>query len=514
MAKLNSYGELARRNIEMTDLEKLAIDAGTAGGAMTARQRMELLFDEGTFQEIDRFVTHRCTDFGMDKKRVSGDAVISGNGMINGRLVHAYAQDFKALGGSFSEENTKKICKVLDKAMQLGTPFVGLNDSGGSRIQEGVCGLAGVAELFLRNTQASGLIPQISAIMGPCAGGASYSPALTDFIIMVEKQSHMFVTGPEVIKAVTHEDVSMEELGGARSHYQLSGVSHLLAGNDKECIVLIRELLDYMPANNLEESPVKKCFDDPRRREPLLNDFIPADSRTSYDVKALLRAVVDDSSFFEVQGGYAANLVIGFARLNGKSVGIVANQPAYLAGALDTSASRKGARFVRFCDAFNIPLVTFVDVPGFLPGKEQELDGIIRDGAKLLFAYCEATVPKISLITRKAYGGAYCVMSSKHIRGDYNFAYPGAEIAVMGPEAAVNIIYRRELAKQQDETWRLQKLDEYRERFANPYVAASRGYIDEIIMPEDTRWKLIMALERLKTKMIKNPPKKHGNMPL
>jgi len=331
---------------------------------------------------------------------------------------------------------------------------------------------------------------------------------------MVEKQSHMFVTGPEVIKAVTHEDVSMEELGGARSHNQLSGVSHLLAANDKECIVLIRELLDYMPANNLEESPVKKCFDDPRRREPLLNDFIPADSRTSYDVKALLRAVVDDSSFFEVQGGYAPNLVIGFARLNGKSVGIVANQPAYLAGALDTSASRKGARFVRFCDAFNIPLVTFVDVPGFLPGKEQELDGIIRDGAKLLFAYCEATVPKISLITRKAYGGAYCVMSSKHIRGDYNFAYPGAEIAVMGPEAAVNIIYRRELAKQQDETWRLQKLDEYRERFANPYVAASRGYIDEIIMPEDTRWKLIMALERLKTKMIKNPPKKHGNMPL
>jgi len=459
MTKLNSYGELARRNIEMTDLEKLAIDASLAGGAMTARQRMELLFDEGTFQEIDRFVTHRCTDFGMDKKRVSGDAVISGNGMINGRLVHAYAQDFKVLGGSFS-------------------------------------------------------IPQISAIMGPCAGGASYSPALTDFIIMVEKQSHMFVTGPEVIKAVTHEDVSMEELGGARSHNQLSGVSHLLAANDKECIVLIRELLDYMPANNLEESPVKKCFDDPRRREPLLNDFIPADSRTSYDVKALLRAVVDDSSFFEVQGGYAPNLVIGFARLNGKSVGIVANQPAYLAGALDTSASRKGARFVRFCDAFNIPLVTFVDVPGFLPGKEQELDGIIRDGAKLLFAYCEATVPKISLITRKAYGGAYCVMSSKHIRGDYNFAYPGAEIAVMGPEAAVNIIYRRELAKQQDETWRLQKLDEYRERFANPYVAASRGYIDEIIMPEDTRWKLIMALERLKTKMIKNPPKKHGNMPL
>ncbi|RJX25654.1 MAG: acyl-CoA carboxylase subunit beta [Desulfurivibrio sp.] len=514
MSKVNHYGELARRNSEMTDRERLAADAGAAGGPMTARQRMELLFDEGTFQEIDRFVTHRCTDFGMEKKQVPGDAVISGSGLINGRLVHAYAQDFKVMGGSFSEENTRKICKVLDKAMQMGTPFVGLNDSGGSRIQEGVYGLAGVAELFLKNTLASGLIPQISAVMGHCAGGASYSPALTDFIIMVDGQSHMFVTGPEVIKAVTHEDISMEELGGASAHHQLSGVSHLVAADDRECIVLVRELLDYIPSNNLEESPVRKCFDDPRRREPLLNDFIPADSRTSYDVKALVRAVVDDSSFFEVQSGYAQNLVIGFARLNGKSVGMVANQPEHLAGALDTNASRKGARFVRFCDAFNIPLITLVDVPGFLPGKDQELEGIIRDGAKLLYAYCEATVPKISLITRKAYGGAYCVMSSKHIRGDYNFAYPGAEIAVMGPEAAVNIIYRRELARQHDDTLRQQKLEEYRERFASPWVAASRGYIDEIIMPEETRWKLITALERLKTKMIKNPPKKHGNMPL
>ncbi|MBU0909043.1 MAG: acyl-CoA carboxylase subunit beta, partial [Proteobacteria bacterium] len=380
--------------------------------------------------------------------------------------------------------------------------------------QEGIAALSGYGKVFHANVLLSGAVPQISLICGPCAGGAAYSPALTDFIVMVEGQSHMFVTGPEVIKAVTHEDVSMEELGGANTHHQLSGVAHLVAADDKECIVLIRELLDYIPSNNLEESPVKKCFDDPRRREPLLNNFIPADSRTSYDVKSLVRAVVDDGSFFEVQSGYAVNLVIGFARLNGKSVGLVANQPAHLAGALDTNASRKGARFVRFCDAFNIPLVTFVDVPGFLPGKEQELDGIIRDGAKLLYAYCEATVPKISLITRKAYGGAYCVMSSKHIRGDYNFAYPGAEIAVMGPEAAVNIIYRRELATQQGETYRQQKLEEYRERFANPYVAASRGYIDEIIMPEDTRWKLIMALERLKTKMIKNPPKKHGNMPL
>ncbi|MBI5556813.1 MAG: acyl-CoA carboxylase subunit beta [Deltaproteobacteria bacterium] len=514
MSEHPGFEEFARRNSEMAVREEAEAEAGEESGALTARQRLELLFDEGSFQEIDRFVTHCCPDFGMEKKQTPGDAVITGSGMINGRLAHAYAHDFRVMGGTFSEANTKKICKVLDKAMHLGTPFIGLNDSGGSRIQEGVCGLAGVASLFLKNTLASGLIPQISAIMGPCAGGASYSPALTDFIVMVEGQSHMFVTGPEVIKAVTHENVSKEELGGARTHHQLSGVSHLVAADDKECIVLIRDLLEYIPANNLEESPVRKCFDDPRRREPLLNEFIPADSRTSYDVKELIRTVVDEGSFFEVQSGYAANLVVGFARLDGRAVGIVANQPAHLAGALDTDGSRKGARFVRFCDCFNIPLVTFVDVPGFLPGKEQELDGIIRDGAKLLFAYCEATVPKISLITRKAYGGAYCVMSSKHIRGDYNFAYPGAEIAVMGPEGAVNIIYRRELAQQKDEKFLREKLEEYRQRFANPYVAAARGYIDEIIMPEDTRWKLIMALDRLKTKMVKNPPKKHGNMPL
>ncbi len=514
MNKISPYEEFARRNLEISDREKQTVDAVAAHGKMTARQRIEFLFDEGTFQEVDRFVTHRCTDFGMGNKKIPGDTVIAGNGLINGRLVHAYAQDFSALGGSFSEENTKKIYKILDKAMQLGTPYIGLNDSGGARIQEGVCGLAGVAELFFKNTQASGLIPQISAIMGPCAGGASYSPALTDFIIMVEGQSHMFVTGPEVIKAVTHEEVSMEELGGAHAHHRQSGVSHLVAGNDRECIVLIRELLDYIPSNNMEESPLKKCFDDPQRREPLLNDFIPNDSRSSYDMKSLIRAVVDEGSFFEIQGAYAANLVIGFARLNGKSVGIVANQPAYLAGALDTNASRKGARFVRFCDAFNMPLITFVDVPGFLPGKDQELSGIIRDGAKLLYAYCEATVPKISVITRKAYGGAYCVMSSKHIRGDYNFAYPGAEIAVMGSEAAINIIYRKQLTRQPDDTFKNQKLEEYRERFANPYFAASHGYIDEIIMPEDTRWRLVSALERLKTKVAKNPLKKHGNMPL
>jgi propionyl-CoA carboxylase beta chain len=513
MSEFDFYDELARRNQEMTEREEAGAEERAERGLLTARQRLEFLFDEGTFQEIDRFVTHGCHDFGMEKKQVPGDAVITGSGMVNGRLAHAYAQDFRVMGGTFSEANTDKICKVLDKAMQLGTPFIGLNDSGGSRIQEGVCGLAGVATLFLKNTMASGLVPQISAIMGPCAGGASYSPALTDFIVMVEGQSHMFVTGPEVIRATTHEEVSKEELGGARTHHQLSGVSHLVAADDKECIVLIRELLDYLPANNLEVSPVRKCFEDPRRREPLLNDFIPADTRVPYDVKALLRTVVDEGSFFEIQSGYAANLVIGFARLNGRAVGLVANQPAHLAGALDTAASRKGARFVRFCDAFNIPLITFVDVPGFLPGKDQELEGIIRDGAKLLYAYCEATVPKICLITRKAYGGAYCVMSSKHIRGDYNFAYPGAEIAVMGPEGAVNIIYRRQLARQ-EEQFRREKLDEYKRRFANPYAAASRGYIDEIIMPEDTRWKLIMALDRLKTKMLKNPRKKHGNMPL
>ena len=398
--------------------------------------------------------------------------------------------------------------------MQLGTPFIGLNDSGGSRIQEGVCGLAGVAEIFLKNTLASGVIPQISAIMGPCAGGASYSPALTDFVVMVDGESHMFVTGPEVIKAVTHEEVTKEELGGARTHYSSSGVSHLVAADDRECIVLIRELLSFLPANNLEEVPLQKCLDDPRQRVTALNKLIPADSRAAYDVKELISLVVDNNYFFEVQAGYAANLVVGFARLHGKSVGIVANQPNCLAGALDCDASRKGARFVRFCDSFNIPIVTLVDVPGFLPGKDQELNGIIRDGAKLLYAYCEATVPKICLITRKAYGGAYCVMSSKHIRGDYNFAYPAAEIAVMGPEGAVGILYRRELAESIDGNFRQEKLDEYKEQFANPYVAAGRGYIDEIIMPEDTRWKLIMALDRLRTKVLKNPPKKHGNMPL
>ncbi len=481
---------------------------------LTARERLDLLFDEGTFQEIGRFICHRCHDFGMDGKRVAGDGVITGSGLIAGRLAHAYAQDFNIMGGSISEANSAKISRVLDMAMEMGTPYIALNDSGGTRIQEGVTGLAGVAGIFLRNTMASGMIPQISAIMGPCAGGASYSPALTDFIIMIDKQSHMFVTGPEVIRAVTHEEVTKEELGGAIAHNSVSGVAHFLARDDRDGLLLIRELLSFLPQNYLAASPWYPCQDDPERRDSSLNELIPEDPRAGYDVRELITSVVDDNYFFEIQAGYAANIVIGFARLNGRAVGIVANQPSVLAGALDTDASRKSARFVRFCDAFNIPIITFEDVPGFLPGRQQELDGIIRDGAKLLFAYCEATVPKVCVITRKAYGGAYCVMSSKHIRGDYNFAFPGAEIAVMGPEGAVNIIYRRELAATDDDRLKEQKLAEYRRQFANPYTAASRGYIDEIIMPEETRSKLIMALERLANKNQKISPKKHGNIPL
>lgn len=514
MTETSPYEEFAGRVAEIAGQEEKARARAADKDSLSARQRLELLFDEGTFEELDRFVSHRCRDFGMEDRSSPGDAVISGSGLVNGRLVHAYSQDFTFMGGTFSEANTEKICKVLDRSLTLGTPFVGLNDSGGSRIQEGVFGLAGVAEIFLKNTLASGVIPQISAIMGPCAGGASYSPALTDFIVMVDRQSHMFVTGPEVIRAVTHEEVSKEELGGARTHEEISGVSHLVAADDRECIVLIRELLEHLPANNIEESPRRTCLDDPGRTEPGLNELIPRDPRQPYDVKELIRAIVDEGEFFEIQKGYAANLVTGFAWLNGKSVGVVANQPAHLAGSLDTDASRKGARFVRFCDAFNIPLVTLVDVPGFLPGQDQEHDGIIRDGAKLLFAYCEATVPKVSIITRKAYGGAYCVMSSKHIRGDYNFAYPGAEIAVMGPEGAVNIVYRRELGREGSGERKRELLARYRHQFASPYAAAGRGYIDEIIMPAETRPRLISALERLKTKAMKNPPKKHGNIPL
>lgn len=516
MIERNSFIQLKAKNeAAMAGGGEERLEKQRSAGKMTARERLNLLFDEGTFQEIDKYVTHRCTDFGMAENRILGDGVVTGSGVINGRIVHAYAQDFTVLGGSLSEANSKKICKIMEVAMKLGTPIVGLNDSGGARIQEGVRSLAGYADLFLRNTMASGVVPQISAIMGPCAGGAVYSPALTDFIVMVKDKSYMFVTGPDVIKAVTHEEVTKEELGGAITHNTKSGVAHFMASDDGECISFIRELLTFLPQNNIEDPPVVRSSDDPDRKDGKLNDFIPEDSRTPYDVRELIHSVVDDNYFLEVQAQYAKNIVIGFARLNGKSVGIVANQPMELAGSIDTIASRKAARFIRFCDAFNIPLVTFEDVPGFLPGKQQELDGIIREGAKLLFAYCEATVPKICIITRKAYGGAYCVMSSKHIRGDYNFAYPGAEIAVMGPEGAVNILYRRELATVDDQdTFKQKKVTEYREKFANPYVASGLGYIDEIILPEETRPKLITALNRIMTKAEKNPPKKHGNIPL
>ena len=484
-------------------------------GRLTARERLNLLFDEGTFQEMDRYVTHRCTDFGMGNKQALGDGVVSGTGMINGRLTHAFAHDFTVFGGSASEANSRKICKVMDAAMRLGTPLVGLNDSGGARIQEGVRSLAGLSEIFHRNTKASGVIPQISAIMGPCAGGAVYSPALTDFIVMVKDKSHMFVTGPDVIKAVTHEEITKEDLGGAETHNSRSGVAHFMVGDDSECIALIRELLTFLPQNNIVDSPVLRSADDPNRKDKKLNDLIPEDPRTPYPMIELINTVVDNNYFLEVQSHYAQNIVIGFARLNGRSVGIIANQPMVLAGSIDINASRKAARFIRFCDAFNIPIITFEDVPGFLPGKEQELNGIIRDGAKLLYAYCEATVPKICVITRKAYGGAYIVMSSKNIGGDYNFAYPGAEIAVMGPEGAVNILYRKEVAAAADpDGVKQEKVNEYREKFANPYVAASLGFIDEVILPEETRKKLIMALERTMTKAEKNPPKKHGSIPL
>ncbi len=516
MSEKSSFLELMAKNeAAMAEGGEERVKKLHEEGKLTARERLNLLFDEGTFQETDRYVTHRCTDFGMGNKQFLGDGVVTGTGMINGRLTHAFAHDFSVFGGSASEANSRKICKVMDAAMRLGTPLVGLNDSGGARIQEGVRSLAGLSEIFHRNTKASGVIPQISAIMGPCAGGAVYSPALTDFIVMVKDKSHMFVTGPDVIKAVTHEEVTKEDLGGAETHNSRSGVAHFMVGDDNECIALIRELLTFLPQNNIVDSPVLRSTDDPNRKDKRLNDLIPQDPRTSYQVIELINTVVDNNYFLEVQSQYAQNIVIGFARLKGRSVGIIANQPMVLAGSIDINASRKAARFIRFCDAFNIPIITFEDVPGFLPGKEQELNGIIRDGAKLLYAYCEATVPKICIITRKAYGGAYIVMSSKNIGSDYNFAYPGAEIAVMGPEGAVNILYRREVATATDsDAFRQEKVNEYREKFANPYVAASLGFIDEVILPEDTRQKLIMALDRTMTKAEKNPPKKHGSIPL
>ncbi|MFN7974098.1 MAG: acyl-CoA carboxylase subunit beta [Acidobacteriota bacterium] len=487
-------------------------------GKLTARERVELLVDEGTFEETDRLVTHRCLDFGMEKEKVPGDGVVAGRGRIEGRTVFVFAQDFTVFGGSLSETNARKICKVMDLAMKMGAPIVGLNDSGGARIQEGVMSLGGYADIFLRNTLASGVVPQISAIMGPCAGGAVYSPAITDFVIMVEGTSYMFLTGPDVIRTVTHEEVTKEKLGGAETHASVSGVAHFATPDDRACLALIRELLSYLPANNLEEPPRRATRDDPERVDPELDEIVPESPHQPYDMKEVISRVVDDGRFLEVHASFAQNIVVGLGHLAGQVVGVVANQPSILAGCLDINASIKGARFVRFCDAFNIPLVTFEDVPGFLPGTAQEFGGIIRNGAKLLYAFAEATVPKLTVITRKAYGGAYCVMASKHIRTDVNFAYPGAEIAVMGPEGAVGIIYRRELSGIEDraarEAFRAERIRELREKFSTPYVAAERGFIDEVIRPRDTRRKLCAALGSLGTKRDGNPPRKHGNIPL
>jgi propionyl-CoA carboxylase beta chain len=484
-------------------------------GKLTARERIDHLFDPGTFDEVDKLVTHRCRDFGMEEQIVPGDGVVAGAGRVEGRPVYAFAQDFTVFGGSLSETNAAKIVKIMDLAMKMGAPVVGLNDSGGARIQEGVLSLGGYADIFLRNTLASGVIPQISAIMGPCAGGAVYSPAITDFNIMVEGTSYMFVTGPDVIRTVTHEEVTKEQLGGAKTHNETSGVAHFAVRDDRECLQLIRELLGYLPGNNLDEAPRRQTADPNDREDEALDSIVPASPNQPYDMHDLVHAIVDEGAFLEVHRHYAKNIIVGFARLGGRSVGIVANQPAHLAGTLDIDASVKGARFVRFCDAFNIPLVTFEDVPGFLPGTRQEYGGIIRHGAKLLFAFAEATVPKLTVITRKAYGGAYCVMSSKHIRTDVNFAWPTAEIAVMGPEGAVNILYKRELETAADAAaLRAKRVAEFREKFANPYVAASRGFVDEVIRPRQTRMKLIAALATLETKRDKNPPKKHGNIPL
>jgi propionyl-CoA carboxylase beta chain len=484
-------------------------------GKLTARERIDLLFDPGTFEELDKLITHRCLDFGMADQIVPGDGVVAGHGLVDGRQVLAFAQDFTVFGGSLSETNAAKIVKIMDLAMKLGSPVVGLNDSGGARIQEGVLSLGGYADIFLRNTLASGVVPQISAIMGPCAGGAVYSPAITDFTIMVKNTSYMFVTGPDVLRTVTHEEVSKEQLGGAMTHNARSGVAHFAVDNDRECLALIRDLLSFMPSNNLDDPPRGSTGDTPDREDAALDRLVPVSPAQPYDMLDLVHTIADEGYFLEVHQHYARNIIVGFARLDGRPVGIVANQPAVLAGTLDIDASVKGARFVRFCDAFNIPLVTFEDVPGFLPGTVQEYGGIIRHGAKLLFAFAEATVPKVTVITRKAYGGAYCVMASKHIRTDFNYAWPTAELAVMGPEGAVNILYKRELDAAADKiAARSEKIAEFREKFANPFIAASRGFLDEVIRPRETRRKLITALRRLENKRDKNPPKKHGNIPL
>ncbi|HYV18748.1 MAG TPA: acyl-CoA carboxylase subunit beta [Verrucomicrobiae bacterium] len=486
-----------------------------SGGKLTARERVTLLLDPGSFQEMDRFVVHRALDFGMDEQKIPGDGVITGHGTIDGRPLFVFAQDFTVFGGSLSETHAQKVCKVMDLAMKVGAPIVGLNDSGGARIQEGVVSLAGYADIFLRNTLASGVVPQISAIMGPCAGGAVYSPAITDFNIMVEKTSYMFITGPDVIRSVTHEEVTKEELGGAVAHASVSGVAHFTAPDDRAALGLIRDLLAYLPSNNMEDPPHRDTGDDPDRQDAALDTVVPPEPNKPYDIKAVIRHVLDRDSFFEVHERFARNIVTGFARLDGAVVGVVANQPAFLAGTLDIDASIKGARFVRFCDAFNVPLLILEDVPGFLPGTDQEHRGIIRHGAKLLYAFAEATVPKVTVITRKSYGGAYCVMGSKHIRTDFNFAWPSAEIAVMGPEGAVNILYRRELASAKDaDRLRRERVEEFRDKFANPYVAAERGFVDAVIEPRATRRHLVQAFRLLRHKKDHNPPRKHGNIPL
>jgi propionyl-CoA carboxylase beta chain len=491
------------------------IEAQHKKGRLTARERLDLLLDKGSFREIDSFVVHNTTDFGMEKKKFLGDSVVTGWGTIDQRLVYVFSQDFTVFGGSLGEAHARKIVKIMDMALKNGAPVIGLNDSGGARIQEGVVSLGGYADIFLRNTMASGVVPQISAVMGPCAGGAVYSPALTDFIFMVRNSSYMFVTGPDVVKTVTHEDVTFEDLGGASIHAEKSGVCHVAADSEADTLYLIRKLLGYLPQNNMEDPPFVETGDDPLRMEDELNTIIPDDPSKPYDIKDVIRMIVDNGNFFEIHENYAMNIVVGFARLGGHAIGIVANQPAVLAGVLDIDASEKAARFIRFCDAFNIPILTFEDVPGFLPGTVQEHGGIIRSGAKLLYSYCEATVPKLTVITRKAYGGAYDVMSSKHIRGDFNIAWPSAEIAVMGPDGAVNIIFRRELAEAEDPVKRKAELvSEYREKFANPYTAAGRGYVDDVIEPRETRPRLINALEMLSNKRDSNPPKKHGNIPL
>ena len=531
------------RLLELTARHALAEEGGgaerrereTKAGKMSARERVLFLLDEGTFEETDKFVTHRATDFGMDEQRVPGDGFITGYGRIEGRVVFVFAQDFTVFGGSLSETNAAKIVKLMDMAVKVGAPIIGLNDSGGARIQEGVVSLAGYTDIFLRNTLASGVVPQISAILGPCAGGAVYSPAITDFTLMTEKTSYMFVTGPDVIKTVTHEDVTKDALGGAMTHNEISGVAHFMAHDDAECLAMVRELLSFLPSNNLDDAPRKACTDPVDRADAALDSIVPEESNQPYDIKDVICKIVDDAYFFETQEHFARNIVVGFARMDGRSVGIVANQPAFLAGVLDINASVKAARFVRFCDAFNIPLITFEDVPGFLPGTQQEHGGIIRHGAKLLYAFAEATVPKMTVITRKAYGGAYCVMSSKHLRTDVNLAWPTAEIAVMGPEGAVNIVYKRELeevVKTAQAVWpqgkafteeeklailaetRAEKIEGFRERFANPYVAAERGYVDAVIKPSETRRRLCAALDMLQGKRETMPKRKHGNIPL